>query len=843
MLINLPTEASSNNTNISLDDINVPTMNMSAMLNMPTHSHRNSVFKEFKTMVKSHRERKTHQLKPSSEDKKAMKDFTFINPFKEGDDEKEEKLSVKPFMKMNYDDYLKKVKNTYETFNTNHIGKSNKDDSMDDINQVKEYKSRCNVILQKIRKCFNQRENEYKIEDELLSMKLDDIQMMIINLISHSGMIDNEINTIVEEHKYLHKILVNKLPEMNSQVDLMSTTIKDMKKRINHVKLKMMLSSSKVMIIQSKKHNVKKILHSLKGLRDIKEIIGNNRFDKIKDGNELIQSLSKYKNMKVLTDLNRMMNNLISSRNENEVNEIVNAFKEYITDTIIIVEEQINEKDDILNEIEATYHLGTHLYLQYNNKELLYILDKLSPLSSNKSVVTSIVKKINSIVSDSFLSLISKIISVKSSNEILFFYYVIKSSIHYLSIISSLLKSVVDSSTMIAYISETLLSIMNENLSFIFQSSNNVNKSIDDFIIKSHMIKKIIETLSQSSNHLSSYQSLLEKTETEYTNHYCDENKTKLLEAITTDTFNSLSSIPSMYQCFIDKIINFDLNQIDSYEKNRKYFLTEDTKTSTPSIELKDKKISITSSTLSVIDIIYTTIKMMSSFSINVYNTIVISMFTSIDIFLSRAKAIVIDNETNMDVTQNEISMLYSNVSLIDEMIHSIVRNDKNKILNVFIPNMKSYVDNYNERSKEVKKNCEAKIKEMINIGIVTASLDEFKAEMNKDTYTIPSQVNQFAMIVVKRTKAIYTVIKNIFDDSFVVNVFEDSMNQFVEGVEQIMETSKEISSEEEKKQFKKDFLFIKKYINQPPIDELLEMKSFKKRISSVYKKVLPKQK
>ena len=147
MLINLPTEASSNNTNISFDDINVPNMNMSAMLNMPTHSHRNSVFKEFKTMVKSHRERKTHQLKPSAEDKKAMKEFTFINPFKEGDEEKEEKLSVKPFMKMNYDDYLKKVKNTYETFNTNHNGNINKEDSQDEGIVVKEYKSRSNVIL------------------------------------------------------------------------------------------------------------------------------------------------------------------------------------------------------------------------------------------------------------------------------------------------------------------------------------------------------------------------------------------------------------------------------------------------------------------------------------------------------------------------------------------------------------------------------------------------------------------------------------------------------------------------------------------------------------------------
>ena len=841
MLINLPTEASSNSTNISFDDINVPNMNMSAMLNMPTHSHRNSVFKEFKTMVKSHRERKTHQLKPSAEDKKAMKEFTFINPFKEGDEEKEEKLSVKPFMKMNYDDYLKKVKNTYETFNTNHNGNINKEDSQDEGIVVKEYKSRSNVILQKIRRCFNQRENEYKIEDELLSMKLDDIQMMIINLISHSGMIDNEINSIVEEHQYLHKILMNKLPEMNSQVDIMTNIIKDTKNRIYHVKQKMMFTSSKVMIAQSKKKNLKKILSSLKSLQRIKNIVSNNKYDKLKEGNELIQSLSVYNTVKVLSDVNKMMNNLISSRNDNEVNEIVKSFKDYITDDISLVNDK-NENDEMLTKIEETYHLEKHLSLQYNIKEIQNIVDKISPFISNKSVITSITKKINSIVSDSFLSLISNIISVKSYNEILFFYFVINSSVHYLSIISSLLKNVVDSSTMIGYISTTLLSILNENLSFIFQPSNNINKSIDDFIIKSHMIKIIIEKYS-SNQILSSFQSLIEKTETEYTNHCCDENKTKLLEAITNDNFNSLSSIPSMYQVFIDKIINFDLSQVDSYEKNTKYFLIEDTKSSISSIETKEKKTFITSSTLSIIDIIYTTIKMMSSFSINVYNTIVISMFTSIDIYLSRAKAIVIDNETNMDVTQNEISMLYSNVTLIDEMILSIVKNDKNKILNVFIPNMKSYVDNYTEKSKEVKKNCEAKIKEMINVGIVIASLDEFKAEMNKESYTIPSQVNEFAMIVVKRTKAIYTVIKNIFDDSFVVSVFEDSMNQFVEGVEDVMMTSKELSTEEEKKQFKRDFLFIKKYINQPPIDELLEMKSFKKRISSVYKKILPKQK
>ena len=71
---------------------------------------------------------------------------------------------------------------------------------------------------------------------------------------------------------------------MNSQVDIMSNIIKDMKNRIFHVKQKMMLTSSKVMIAQSKKKNLKKILTSLKSLQGIKDIVSNNKYDRLKEG-------------------------------------------------------------------------------------------------------------------------------------------------------------------------------------------------------------------------------------------------------------------------------------------------------------------------------------------------------------------------------------------------------------------------------------------------------------------------------------------------------------------------------------------------------------------------------
>ena len=48
---------------------------------------------------------------------------------------------------------------------------------------------------------------------------------------------------------------------------------------------------------------------------------------------------------------------------------------------------------------------------------------------------------------------------------------------------------------------------------------------------------------------------------------------------------------------------------------------------------------------------------------------------------------------------------------------------------------------------------------------------------------------------------------------------------------------------EEEKKQFKRDFLVIKKNINAGPMENIIELKAFKKKISGIYTKFVPKDK
>ena len=51
----------------------------------------------------------------------------------------------------------------------------------------------------------------------------------------------------------------------------------------------------------------------------------------------------------------------------------------------------------------------------------------------------------------------------------------------------------------------------------------------------------------------------------------------------------------------------------------------------------------------------------------------------------------------------------------------------------------------------------------------------------------------------------------------------------------------KEINDEDEKAQFKKDFIFIRKNIDKN-IDDI-DFKGFKKKLNNIYKKIIPKEK
>ena len=142
--------------------------------------------------------------------------------------------------------------------------------------------------------------------------------------------------------------------------------------------------------------------------------------------------------------------------------------------------------------------------------------------------------------------------------------------------------------------------------------------------------------------------------------------------------------------------------------------------------------------------------------------------------------------------------------------------------------------------SEYLKKNLK-KLNNMIRDGIRDASIKEFKSIITADKYPIIQgnlPINPFAENLVKLVKNVYKSLKNCYEDKTVSKVILDNLNKFNNEVEKLLENKKELN-DEERKQFKRDFTFIKKNIDNGIDNGDIDFKTFKKKLTSVYKKLL----
>ena len=129
----------------------------------------------------------------------------------------------------------------------------------------------------------------------------------------------------------------------------------------------------------------------------------------------------------------------------------------------------------------------------------------------------------------------------------------------------------------------------------------------------------------------------------------------------------------------------------------------------------------------------------------------------------------------------------------------------------------------------------------MIKDGIKGASINEFKKIISLDKYPIIQgalPINPFAENLVKLVKNVYKSLKNCYEDKTVSKVILDNLNKFNNEIEKLMEKAKELN-DDERKQFKRDFTFIKKNIDNGIDTGDIDFKAFKKKLTSVYKKLL----
>ena len=186
-------------------------------------------------------------------------------------------------------------------------------------------------------------------------------------------------------------------------------------------------------------------------------------------------------------------------------------------------------------------------------------------------------------------------------------------------------------------------------------------------------------------------------------------------------------------------------------------------------------------------------------------------------------------------MTQNELASSYSSVYLIHEITAQFIL-----YINTCQNLDENIKTNYNQlqkySSEYLKKNLQ-KLNKMIKDGIKESSIGEFKKNINMDKYPIIQgqiPINPFAENLVKLVKNVYKSLKNCYEDKTISKIILDNLNMFNNEMEKLMDSKKELN-DDERKQFKRDFTFIKKNIDNGEVD----FKAFKKKLTLVYKKLL----
>ena len=231
---------------------------------------------------------------------------------------------------------------------------------------------------------------------------------------------------------------------------------------------------------------------------------------------------------------------------------------------------------------------------------------------------------------------------------------------------------------------------------------------------------------------------------------------------------------------------------------------------------------------------------MLLFFSKKNYSKILSYLNDVLSAFINLSNDIVLETKGQIkNITQNELASSYSSVFLIHEITAQFI---------IFINTCKDLDDDiknkYNQLQKlssdYLKKNLK-KLNNMIKDGIKEASINEFKRIISLDKYPIVQgslPINPFAENLVKLVKNVYKSLKNCYEDKIVSKTILDNLNKFNSDIEKLMEKAKELN-DEERKQFKRDFTFIKKNIDNGIDNGDIDFKAFKKKLTSVYKKLL----
>ena len=781
---------------------------------------------------------------------------------------------------------IKKIK--YEDVLNQEIKLGTKDQI---LNQINNYRKSLNSSMDLIEKDYKVDIKDFKIRDDLLNNEIDKISENIIKLIEQKGIIELEAEKSNINYDIIKLFFRNNYPLIVNQVDNMQFKIANLVNKKNSLKTKFIDSTQRMILLKLKRQNMIKLTEIYKMMLEAKcdkiESISN-----VKDIREIKQKIKKVSNMginiikKVNEELNTKEVN-ISSDNINKVitlikNEINNCFD---IETYMNEEEEEEDEEDV-NSIKNKYNYQYYNMEENIFKKIIHYKNNIKENSKTKDYIILIIKSLdedfikNKIYSyldmaenkeeymnkiydtlltsmeQVILTTLGKILPLKNMNEILYLFYIGKMS----QILSDSINNILEEKEKMKLISDVknkLFDIMDKNLYFIVDDLSNYNQNLDRFIIKNKILREVYMKIPIFLENKIFYEKV-DNYELNFIENFGKERCQKIKDELNFDNLRYLDNISYVYQKLINAIFSFNnesINQDDDKKlDNLKNNILLDVDLTLKNLEPKDinlieiPKISegentkikckLITTTLDIINDAIFAIKMLLFFSKKNYPKILLYFHDILNSFISLSNDIVLETKGQIkNITQNELAASYSSIYLVQEITSKFI---------LFFTNNKDIKEDIINKYNILKKNSEEyleknllKLTNMINEGINESILNEFKKIISLDKYpTVKGNlpINAFAESLIKLVKNLSKSLKNCYEDKTISKIILDGLNIFNTEVDKLLEVRKEMN-EEEKKQFKKDFMFIKKNIDKDIED--IDFKAFKKKLTSVYKRIL----
>ena len=361
------------------------------------------------------------------------------------DKDNNKKTNLKILLEEESDIYINKIDNKYKIFCNNHKeipkikNKSNINNKNDELIKNQRFLNLKSIyitnedILLGIPDEYKVQHNEFKTDPDLLSKPVNYLRVKCDGLIKMSTQIDKELEKILGHTNKLDHYIQNNWQPWNLNINLYFENIKIYHKKIDSIKNKALGNTSKLILKEIKRKNIKKLRDICKQFKTIKESIMTlasliKNVKQYKLINELIYKNQNYiENIKKIAkgkvgiiDLFEMsLKNFKENNNSHTSSELNKILEEYFQDFVYIDETYLNSFE-MFQISEANYKLiSSYSYgikrlleqLQFKKqRDEIEKIDSLCEYYIQNNLIKSIYNKLRGIFTNTTTDILRKLL-------------------------------------------------------------------------------------------------------------------------------------------------------------------------------------------------------------------------------------------------------------------------------------------------------------------------------------------------------------------------------------------------------------------------------------------------